>query len=416
MSKLYYLASDDIPVVNIDHIYYFDNNSTTLIYNTDVKNDIVKWISCGNPSNTLHDFGLMAHNTIETCRHSIARQLLIEPSELYFTSGATESNNIVVQGVVHKYIENIMDNIKYTIITSSFEHPSVLNITKHFENNKHLDIIYLNPCNTPNDNDYGRIKVIDVYNAINNAKYPVILVSIMYANNETGAIQDIKEIGKICNKHNIFFHSDVTQALGKFILHPKKLYIDAISFSAHKFHGPKGVGGLYISNKQNNIMNLCFGGEQEHKKRPGTENVSNIVGMARALEIVHSDRINKNKLLYEMSKYILTKLREKEDIELLGPQNWDYRLPNTLLIKINNLGKCNKLLVKELNKHNIYISVGSACQTEKKASHVLSTLGIEDKKDQLKVVRISLSDYTTFDECDYLIKHMFGAIEIQRNI
>jgi len=410
MSKIYYLVSDKSNKSNMYRkTYYFDNNSTTFIYDNDIKLAMVDWINCGNPSNILHDYGRVAHNKIEECRHSVAKNIKVKPKEIFFTSGATESNNIVIHGIVNKYVEN-NDNVnsKYTIITSSFEHPSVINVFKHYDTNAHIDTVYIEPCKDIHDNDYGRIKVSDVENTIKNAKYPILLVSIMYANNETGAIQDIKNIGHLCRSYDILFHCDATQGLGKYKLYPHELYIDAMSFSGHKFHGPKGIGGLYLS-KRCDIMNLCFGGEQEQHRRPGTENVSNIVGMSLALDHVHHDRDDKNTKLATMSKYVIDKLKMHEDIDILGPKD-EYRLPNTILMLIKNLGQCNKLLVENLNKKSIYISVGSACQTDKKQpSHVLGTLNI-DPKDYIRVIRISLSDYTTWNEIEYLIKHMIKII------
>lgn len=407
MSKNYYLEGRtlDVPKPSIDNIYYFDNNSTTLIYDDRVKQSIADWISCGNPSNTLHDLGQKAHDTVQICRHKIAKDLSIKPCELYFTSGATESNNLLIQGLVRANITR--SNV--TLITSSFEHPSVVNIFKNFEDDERIEVIYVNPY-LGHGSDYGRIRAIDIEHAINIATNQILLVSIMYANNETGAVQDIKSIGDVCQKYGIFFHSDITQALGKYIIHPKLLGINAVSFSAHKFHGPKGIGGLYIENTYHDQIKFCYGGEQENHTRPGTENVANIVGLAMSLELAHIDRIAKSKKTADLRDYIFNQLLKVIDIELIGPKK--HRLPNTLLIKINGI-KCNKVLVKYLNKKKIYISVGSACQTDKKASHVLSTMGIIDKKEQLKIVRISLSDYTTKEEAEYLIENMQDAVKEQ---
>ncbi len=412
--KFYYLDGDILKDSHhTKNICYFDNNATTLILDKDVKDGIIKWISCGNPSNTLHDFGMMAHNKIEQCRHFIARDLSVLPNEIYFTSGATESNNIVIQGIIHHYMDTYPTD-KFTAITSSFEHPSVLNVFKHYDENPYLDVIYVDPCADTNDPEYGCVKADDVRKAIDNAKQKVIIISIMHANNETGSIQNIKRIGRLAKDRGIFMHSDTTQSMGKFVINPRKLNLDAISFSGHKFHGPKGIGGLYIAKEHNEVVNLCFGGEQEGHKRPGTENVANIVGMTIALGKAHQDRKEKNKKLNMMKEFIIRGINKYEPITILGPTDYNRVLPNTILMMINNLDTCNKMLVKKLNKKKIYVSVGSACQTNSgHASHVLDVLGL-NKEDKLKVIRVSICDYTTLEECKYFIKGLITTIRESR--
>ena len=400
--KTHYLISD-IKNLNHKNIYYFDNNSTTLIYDDDIKCSILNWMSCGNPSNTLHDFGKIARNKIEECRHKIARDLHIEPSEFFFTSGATESNNIVIQGIFRHYIEKYPKQ-KFTAITSSFEHPSVINVFKHFEPYDNFEVIYVKP---QTENNISHILPEDIEKAIKCAKHTIIILSIMHANNETGAIQNVREIGRIAKNNNIFFHSDVTQSINKFIIHPKEYNMDAISFSAHKFHGPKGVGGLYI-NKTCHDFNLCYGGEQEHKIRPGTENVAYIVGLTKAFLEMHKNRDQKNIKMDQLKKFIIDSLSKQINIEVKSPSK--HCLPNTMLILFKDI-KCNKDIVRELNKKKIYVSVGSACQTSsKRPSHVLESIGVYDKKDKIKIMRISISDYTTLNECKYLVNNLVKVI------
>ena len=405
--KIYYLNGNVIKDIK-PKIYYFDNNSTTLIYDNDVKKGIMNWISCGNPSNTLHDFGKNAHDKIEQCRHMVSRELGIHPCELYFTSCATESNNICLQGIINHYIRKDY-NKKYSIITSSFEHPSVRNIFKYYEKHCNIEVTYINPCKNKNDKDFGCVKTTDVEKAIKQAKSKVILISIMHANNETGAIQDIKKIGNLAKKHDIFFHSDITQSMGKYIINPRKYNLSSFSFSGHKFHGPKGIGGLYINKKYSNIINLCFGGEQESHLRPGTENVANIVGISIALIKVHEHREQKNIKLSKMKKYIIDNLGKNEKIKILGA-NYQKTLPNTIFILLESITTCNKKLMGYLNKKNIYISIGSACQTNSgKTSHVLDTMDIKEE-DKIKIIRISLSDYNTMEECEYLVQNLIAGI------
>jgi cysteine desulfurase len=414
--RIYYLTGGNTEscISNLNNIYYFDNNSTTLIYDQEVKDEIMKWISCGNPSNILHKFGQMAHNKIELCRHTIARKFKVQPSEIYFTSGATESNNIINQGVMRYYMDNF-PNDKFSVITSSFEHPSVINIFKHFaEEYPNLDVIYVDPSSDPNDGEYGIIKPSDVEKAISDAKHKVILISIMHANNETGAMQDIDEIGKIARRNKIFFHSDITQSAGKFDIYPSERRLDSFSFSAHKFHGPKGVGCLYLSKNSNDVMNLCFGGEQESHIRPGTENLANIAGMTLALMKAHENRDEKNAKMMELKRGIIDGLSRELDLEVLGPKDIYRALPNTILVLFKDIGKCNKTIVKELDKRNIFVSVGSACQTENdKGSHVLDAIKLPEDV-RKKVIRISLSDYNTQEEAEYLIKNIIDILKDEK--
>ena len=393
---------------SLRNFYYFDNNSTSLIYDRSVLDRIMDWISCGNPSNILHDFGQMAHDQIQICHHRIAADMLVKPSEIYFTSGATESNNLIIQGVIHYYQKKLRSkSSKVGVVTSSFEHPSVIQLLKHMEKENNLHVAYVEPCSDKNDPEFGTIKVEDVETAINQSPVPIVLVTIMYANNETGAVQNIRRIGKLCHRHKIFFHTDATQGLGKFIMRPKRDHVDAVSFSGHKFHGPKGIGGLYIDAAHHDWYCLCYGGEQEDSKRPGTENVASIVGMTAALELIHTDRGLKNLQMLQKRRFIFDRLSRRTEVIMLGASE-DKSLPNTLYLLLKKLGNCNKQLVQELNRRKIYISVGSACQTGH-VSHVLSAIKVP-KKDWKKVIRISLSDYTSMDECRYLVTNLIKAL------
>jgi cysteine desulfurase len=323
------------------------------------------------------------------------------------TLGCSNEDVIATNYYLDKYPKQ-----QLVAITSSFEHPSVLKVFKHYDDNQYVKVMYVDPCNNINDSEYGCIKASDINKAIHSTNDKIILISIMHGNNETGAIQDIKGIGQLANKYNIFFHSDITQSLGKYIIHPKEYYLDAVSFSGHKFHGPKGIGGLYINKSHNDLLNLCYGGEQEHQRRPGTENVSNIVGLTLALQKVHTNRNNKSKSVLSLKKWLINKISQYEDITVLG-SNINRSLPNTILLMINNLGSCNRVLVKELNKRKIYVSVGSACQTTSGSSHVLDVLKLT-KKDKLKVIRISLSDYTTLSECKYFVNNLLDILKLMR--
>lgn len=376
-------------------VYYFDNNSTTLIP-VPVRNKINKWMSCGNPSNIHHKLGRSAKKAMEKARYDIAKHLGVKTKEIYFTGCATDSNNIAIHSLVNM-------NRKKHIITSAFEHKCVLEKCRDLK--KHgYDVTYIFP------NKKGIINVDDVKRAI---RKDTCLITIMHANNELGTIQDIKKIGEIAKQHNIPFHSDCVQTIGKFKLNPYKLNLTSMSFSGHKFHGPKGIGGLFMK-EGTKCIPLEFGGEQERSMRPGTENVPNIVGMARALKLVHENRENKNKKLKKMSKYILDELKKNGiNYILLGDKN--KRIPNTLLMSFIYDKFCNGKLIKYLDSNNICLSIGSACNTKSsKASHVLKSIKA-GKKIKQGTIRISLCDYNTMEECKYLVKKIVEGVKRQVN-
>lgn len=407
VSKMATSERNTIQQKNCD-LYYFDNNATTDVYDREVLDEIIKWTSCGNPSNVLHCAGLASNKKITDCRKIIADDLRVKPDDIYFTSGATDSNNIVIQGIVYHYLEKSKSPI--TIITSNFEHPSVKNVFQHFSNNDKIEVIFVPIKANPKHKYYGCVDPSDVEKAINNANHKVILLSIMFANNETGAIQNIKEIGEIAKKHKIYFHSDVTQAIGKYIIHPNELNIDSLSFSGHKFHGPKGIGCLYMKKYCNELSPICFGGEQESSLRPGTENVAGIAGMTLALSKVHENRISKTEKLSSLRNYLKDEL-QKLNVICIEPVNV---LPNTLLVILSDINICNKAFARELSDtYKICVGVSSACQT-KHTSHVLDAMKIPEKERE-KIIRISMSDITTHDQCSYLIKCLSELLRKHRS-
>lgn len=382
-------------------IYYFDNNATTLIYNDKIKSDVNTWLSCGNPSNTLHFLGVEAHEQLNKCRSIIADDLKVDPQEVFFTGSATEANNIIIQGIINQNIKK--NNFgKLTVITSEFEHPSVLNVFKSYMNNDLINVIFV-PIETDLSNKYYGSVNPETLKDILYQNQNIILVSIMMANNETGAINDILTIGKLIKLRDekIFFHCDCTQAIGKFIIHPRRLLIDSLTFSGHKFHAPKGVGCLYIKNTNNKCnlnCGICFGGEQEETIRPGTENIAFISALATALIDVHENRIEKNKKLLKFKNYLSEEMK-KLGCKFVYPY---HSLSNTLMVILPLLTICNRQFCELLSKdYNICIGISSACQTGN-ISHVLKAMKIKDQY-KTRILRISMSDYTTLEECQYLI-------------
>lgn len=391
-----------------DKIYYFDNNATTLIYDDEIKEIINKWISCGNPSNNLHILGQQAKKQLDYCRKIVADDLSVDDDEIYFTGSATEANNIIIQGIINKYIKKsggIIDKI--TIMCSEFEHPSVLNVFKAYENNSYVDVVYIPIDKDVDSNYYGSVNPYHFENLINQYDN-IALISIMYANNETGSINDINKIGYFINEKNkrtedkkIFFHCDCTQVIGKKIIKPKKLYIDSLTFSGHKFHAPKGIGCLYVNNsgKKCPICGICFGGEQEETLRPGTENIAFISALSYALISAHYKREEKNLILETLKRYLMKELL-KLNCRIIKPK---ISLSNTIMIILPKLKICNRQFCHNISKYyNVCLGTSSACQT-KTESHVLNAFNINEK-DKKRIIRISMSDYTTKEECEYLIK------------
>ena len=270
--------------------YYFDNNATTFIYDDEIKQTINKWINCGNPSNLLHNLGQEASQQLEESRKIVSEDLNVNADEIYFTGCATESNNIILNDIINNFLIN--NEGPATIITDNIEHPSILHILDNFKYNNRLNIITLKVITDKTNIYYGTVDPEDLEQAILNNDN-VILMSLMYANNETGAIQDIETFGKLSKKYNVFFHCDATQAIGKYIIHPKELNINAMTFSGHKFHPPKGVGCLYIQSKcpmfNKNSVDICNQfkiNSQEKGVRGGTENIAFISALALALKKV----------------------------------------------------------------------------------------------------------------------------------
>ena len=403
------------PLDNNNKTYYFDNNATTYIYDDKIKNIICEWLNCGNPSNILHKEGQAAKKELDKSRKIVSDDLNVDFNDIYFTSCATESNSILINGIVNGYLLE-HPNEKISIITSSIEHPSVLNLFKFFQTNPKINVIILPVRTNKNDEYYGRIHPLDLENAIKNSKYKIILCSIMYANNETGAINDMKKIGLICKKYKVFLHSDCTQAIGKYIIHPKDLNISALTCSGHKLHAPKGVGLLYLNNGcgcSSNSKELCSkfcANSQENHIRGGTENIAFISAFAYALKEVHKNREKKNDTLYKYKLYITKKL-EENNCELINPK---VSLDNTMLFILKDINTCNKMFAKMLSdKYNICIGVSSACQSGE-ISHVLQAMKINPKYKN-NIIRISMCDYNTKEEVQYLVDSIIDLLHKVKN-
>ena len=327
----------------------------------------------GNPSSH-HFIGREAKRAIEKARKDIAGYF--GEGDVYFTSGGSESNNWAIKALAKLMISSG----KSHIITSAFEHHSVLNCCKELER-EGFTVTYIKP-----DKD-GIISPADVENAIGSNTG---LVSIMYVNNELGTLQPIQEISKICRNNGVLFHTDAIQAVGKITLDAKAA--DLISFSAHKFHGPKGIGGLFVR-KGLTLPSFIAGGNQEYGKRAGTENVAGIVAMAEALKNITND-CNVRKL----TEKLITGLTEISGTHLNGSPCTD-----TGIVNIRFDGIDSESLMLMLDLKGICVSAGAACTTgNRESSHVLKAIGLSDKEAQ-SCVRFSLSRYNTENEIDEII-------------
>ena len=367
---------------------YFDNSATTPI-DQDVQSlmsDLNQNIY-GNPS-SIYASGRNAKNTIEIARRQLANAINSEPSEIIFTGGGSEANNIVLWDMVHKKRNHV--------ITSSIEHPAILIVLRELEKLgvKHTIV--------PVDKN----GLIDPDDIKKNIISDTGLISIMMANNEVGTIEPIQEIARIAQEHDVLFHSDAIQVLGKLPIDVKKLQLDIMSFSAHKFYGPKGVGALYIKDGVS-INPMIIGGSQEKNMRAGTENVSGIAGLGLAAEIASNFEKENFSHLLELENYFKELIIDKHnDITFNGFDN--NKLPGLVNLTIPNIP--SDLLLINLDNDGISISNGSACSSGTiSPSPVLKAMGLNDKSN-LESVRISAGKYNTMDEVNKLVDSIHSSI------
>lgn len=332
----------------------------------------------GNPS-SLYSIGQQNKTAINNAREKVASVIGANSNEIFFTSGGSESDNWVI-----KCIAKPGDHI----ITSKIEHHAILNACKYMESCG-VEVTYLDV------DENGMVSPADIEKAI---KYNTVLISIMFANNEIGTIQPIKEIGEIAERNCVLFHTDAVQAFGHILIDVNKLGIDLLSCSAHKLNGPKGVGALYIKEcEQEKIFSFIDGGGQEFGKRASTENVPGIVGFGVAAEMAKDD-INQN-ILYERKLVQLLSDLIAEDIsgvKFNGCKIGDYRLPNNLNISI--AGIRGEELMMLLSMNGCYVSTGSACNSgDDKPSYVLKAIGLTDEEANSSI-RITISKETSVDD------------------
>jgi cysteine desulfurase len=370
---------------------YFDNSATT---KTDerVIEAMMPYITenYGNPS-SIYKIGRENRKAVEEAREQVAKALNCESNEIYFTNGGSESDNTAIRGIAYAY-----KNKGNHIITSKIEHPAVLETCKQLEK-EGFEVSYIGV------DENGIIKLDELKNAI---KPTTTLISIMFANNEIGTIEPIEEIGKIAKENNIFFHTDAVQAVGNVEIDVKKLNIDALSMSGHKFYGPKGIGALYVK-KGIKFEKLINGGHQERNKRAGTENVAGIVGLGKAIELAYQELDEHNKKIKELRDYYVEQVKAKIPyIRINGDET--KRLPGNSNISFRFIEGEGLLL--NLDLKGICASSGSACTSGSlDPSHVLLAIGLPHEIAHGSL-RISIGKYNTKEEVDYLVENLVEII------
>lgn len=371
---------------------YFDNNATTQIDEA-VLNEMLPYLKeqYGNPSST-YTFGKNIKDKINQVRENIAKLLNAHATEIIFTSCASESNTTAIMSAVKT------NPTKRHIITTKVEHASVLETCKQLENEGY-EITYLSV------DSYGRISLEELETSITEN---TLLISIMMANNELGNVYPIKEIGHIAKKHNILFHCDAVQAIGKVKIDVKEMNIDTLSLSGHKIHTPKGVGVLYIKTGTN-FTPLIYG-HQENNRRGGTENVPYIIGLGKAIEQILEDDYQMNTKIKALRDNLEKQIQENiEETIVYGDK--DNRLPNTLNIAFKGV-KADELLLM-LESFNIYVSTGSACNSElAEPSHVLVACNAD--LENYSPIRISLSKYNKDEEINFFVKRLITIVSMLR--
>ena len=347
----------------------------------------------GNPS-SIHGFGRHAHEKLETARQIIADSLQAKPHEIIFNSGGTEGDNTAI-------LETAFSRQKEGrhLITTAIEHPAVLNTMKYLET-KGFDVTYL-----PVD-EKGNLSIEEVKKAL---REDTILVSVMYGNNEIGNLMPIKEIGELLADHPAYFHTDAVQAYGNQTIHPEELGIDLLSISAHKINGPKGVGFLYKRDGVN-IPALLLGGEQEEKRRAGTENLAGIWGMAKAVELLSPEEREARNNKYKGFQQLILDTLEANEIPYQVNGDLTNKLPHALNLRL--IGEANDLLLMKLDLNGVAISTGSACTAGNiEPSHVLEAMYGEDTPILKESIRISFGLGNTEDDIQYFLDQLVRAVK-----
>ncbi|MBP3831056.1 MAG: cysteine desulfurase NifS [Clostridia bacterium] len=372
--------------------FYFDNAATTKI-KPEVLNEMMPYLTeeYGNPS-SLYSIGRSAKRAVERARTQVANLINANRNEIYFTGCGTESDNTALKGIAYGYKDK-----GNHIITSKIEHNAILESCKMLEKSG-FKITYLNV------NKDGIINLQELENSITKN---TILISIMFANNEIGSIQPIKQIAKIAKQNNIVLHTDAVQAVGNVPIDVEELGIDMLSMSGHKINAPKGIGALYVRNgiEFEKFMN---GGHQEKNKRAGTENLAGIVGLGKACELARTNlRYHIEYIKRLRDYYHLLVLNNINNVKING--SMESRLPGNS--NISFLGVDSTALLLELDKKGICCSAGSACNSgEAVPSHVLTAIGL-DSEISKSALRVTFGDNNSKEEVEYLVENIKKSVQ-----
>ncbi len=387
---------------------YLDNSATTKI--TDGARDIMLEVMCkdyGNPS-SLHMMGVIAEKYMKESALQIADCLKVNPKEIIFTSGGTESNNLALIGAARTY-----QRLGKHIITTNIEHPSVHQPLLFLEENGYkIDYIPVDKA--------GKIIKDRLYSLIND---DTLIVSVMYVNNEIGSVQDIDEIAREIKaiKRDVIFHVDCVQAFGKYRLYPKRVGIDLLSISGHKIHGPKGIGALYVSDNIR-LKPIIYGGGHQRGLRSGTENVPAIAGLGQAAKEIYEGFEMKVQRMYELKQFLLREISKLEGIFINGlpmESTEDFLMEHIRqtaphIVSVSISGIKSEVLLHALEERGIYISTGSACSSHHpQPSATLNAIGIPMDL-MSSTIRFSLSENTTREEIVYTMEQIEDVLPILR--
>ena len=378
-------------------LVYLDNAAPTKISSGVLEKMMESYSeNYGNPSST-HKLGQKARAAIETARSMIAGYIGVESKEIIFTSGGAEGNNLVIRGALNAYSSKGKH-----IITSKIEHSTVLKTCQQLENEGY-EVTYI---------DVDENGVINLEQLKNSIRKDTVIVSIMYANNETGVKQPIEEIGQILENTDIIFHTDAVQAMCKEKIFPKDLKIGAMTVTAHKFYGPKGAGFVYLD-KKFQVEKEIWGGSQERNRRAGTENLQGILGLGTAMEEAYENMERIEAMEEEIHEYLERRLKnEIEDIKINGEKSPRLKTITNLCLK----GCDIQTLLIALDLRGICVSGGSACMSgAHEDSHVLKEMGL-DSEELKSSFRISIGKDTTIEEIDYFIDNLKEIAKIERGI
>ncbi|MGN2369060.1 cysteine desulfurase NifS [Clostridium cagae] len=376
---------------------YMDYAATTYV-KPEVLEEMLPYFTknFGNPS-SFYEISRITKMAIDEARAKVAKALNCETSEVYFTGGGSEADNWAIKGIASAH-----KNKGNHIITTKVEHHAVLHTCQYLEK-LGFEVTYLDV------DEEGFINIEDLKNAITDK---TILVSIMFANNEIGTIQPIKEIGEICKEKNVYFHTDAVQAIGNAPIDVKEMNIDMLSLAGHKIYGPKGIGVLYIK-KGIRIENLIHGGGQERTRRAGTENIASIVGLGKAIELATANLEEHIKMMSELRDRLIDGLLEIPYSHLNGPRG-DKRLPGNVNVRFRFIEGESILL--SLDFEGICASSGSACTSGSlDPSHVLLAIGLPHEEAHGSL-RLTLGDGSNIEDVDYVIETLPPIIQRLRNM